>query len=398
VSTVTWHVPGRIEVLGKHTDYAGGRVLVCAIDRAVSVTATPGIQGIYASSTASDEPVSVVAGQDPGLPAGHWGRYVQTVVDRLTANFGSLIACRLSVSTTLPLASGMSSSSALLCGVALALADLNGISDTDAWHRNTPDGLALAGYLARVENGLSWGDLAGARGVGTAGGSEDHTAMLCAVPGELSQFAFDPVERLADVPLPAWLSFVVAVSGVPAEKTAGALHAYNSSSHATREILARWNAGMPNAASSLATAVVADAGEGRLGRLVADDSRLVARLRHFIAESTVLVPGAAHALSAGDLNGFGALVDESQWYAETDLGNQVPETVDLAASARELGAHAASAFGAGFGGSVWALVDTQHADEFATQWLDLYRRRFPDRTAADVLVTRPAAAAERLYE
>ncbi len=396
MTSVTWRVPGRIEVLGKHTDYAGGRVLVCAIDRAVTVSATAGGDGITATSTASDEPVRLVAGQDPGLRAGHWGRYVQTVVDRLTANFGPLLPCGITVSTTLPLASGMSSSSALLSGVALALADLNGLPDTELWQRNIPNRLALAGYLARVENGLSWGDLAGLKGVGTAGGSEDHTAMICAVPGKLSQFEFSPMRHLADVPLPASLSFVVAVSGVPAEKTAGALHAYNKASLATREILSRWNAGSSTPAVSLAAAVEEDAGEGRLAGLVADDPGLDARLRHFIAESTVLVPGAVHALSVGDLEGFGAVVVESQQRATTDLGNQVPETIALAASALPLGAYAASAFGAGFGGSVWALVDTEHANDFAGRWLAHYRSQFPDRTTADVIVTRPSEAAERL--
>ena len=72
----------------------------------------------------------------------------------------------------------MSSSSALLCGVALALADLNGFSATPAWQDACPDRLSLAGYLACIENGRTWRGLAGSRGVGTFGGSEDHTAML----------------------------------------------------------------------------------------------------------------------------------------------------------------------------------------------------------------------------
>ena len=58
---------------------------------------------------------------------------------------------------------------------------------------------------------------------------------------------------------------------------------------------------------------------------------------------------------------FGDLVDRSQQLAERRLGNQVPETIELARSARELGARAASAFGAGFGGSVWALVSRADA-------------------------------------
>ena len=61
--------------------------------------------------------------------------------------------------------------------------------------------------------------------------------------------------------------------------------------------------------------------------------------------------------------------------AETHLGNQVPETVTLQRSARELGAVAASAFGAGFGGAVWALVPESEADEFLTRWATLYQKK-----------------------
>ncbi len=70
-------------------------------------------------------------------------------------------------------------------------------------------------------------------------------------------------------------------------------------------------------------------------------------------------------------------MDRSQQAAEKLLGNQVPETIFLAASARRLGAAAASAFGAGFGGSVWALVETAGADGFLAAWADQYRAEFP---------------------
>ena len=78
----------------------------------------------------------------------------------------------------------------------------------------------------------------------------------------------------------------------------------------------------------------------------------------------MIVPGAADALAEGDLDRFGALVDRSQAGAEAALGNQVPETIHLQRSARRLGARAASAFGAGFGGSVWALVAATGAETF----------------------------------
>jgi galactokinase len=68
----------------------------------------------------------------------------------------------------------------------------------------------------------------------------------------------------------------------------------------------------------------------------------------------------------------------SQHLAERLLGNQVPQTIHLAASAYPLGAVAASAFGAGFGGAVWAMVPREAAAEFATRWRQDYLERFPE--------------------
>jgi galactokinase len=79
------------------------------------------------------------------------------------------------------------------------------------------------------------------------------------------------------------------------------------------------------------------------------------------------------------------------------LGNQVPETIALAQSARELGAVAASAFGAGFGGSVYALVDTAGAEEFRHRWVKAYSAAFPNRgTDATFFVTRAEPPATSL--
>ena len=90
----------------------------------------------------------------------------------------------------------------------------------------------------------------------------------------------------------------------------------------------------------------------------------------------------------------GTLVDRSQQAAEDLLGNQVPETVALARLARELGAHAASSFGAGFGGSVWALVDALRADAFKEDWLAAYAARHPAAaTRAEAFLARPGPGA-----
>jgi galactokinase len=75
----------------------------------------------------------------------------------------------------------------------------------------------------------------------------------------------------------------------------------------------------------------------------------------------------------------------------------VPETIHLAQRARELGAHAASAFGAGFGGSVWAMVDRDDADLFGQRWLEGFEQRFPAAARyAQCFTARPAAGARRI--
>ena len=96
-----------------------------------------------------------------------------------------------------------------------------------------------------------------------------------------------------------------------------------------------------------------------------------------MARSRSIIPAAAAALERGDLAAFGRQVDASQAGAEEGLENQVPETIHLARRARALGAHAASSFGAGFGGSVWAMVERDAVDSFGRAWMDGYQREFP---------------------
>ncbi len=392
-----WRVPGRIEVLGKHTDYAGGHVLVCAVEQGVTAVARrrPGSR-LVAHSAEFADPVEVTESGPDALAAGHWGRYVATAWRRLAANFGALPGAELAISTTLPLASGMSSSSALLSGAALALADLAGLRETPTWRDHVGDDpLDWAMYLASIENGGDFGPLLGNGGVGTRGGSEDHTARFCSCPGQLGWFGFDPLARHGHVAVPHGWVFVVAVSGVSAQKTGPAQADYNRASSATREILHRWDVRTGCDDASLAAAVRSDdRALDVLGSLLTEPA-LFARLEQFVTESEVLVPAAVDALRRGDVEEFGEAVAHSQRLAEQSLGNQVPETVALAADARALGAPAASSFGAGFGGSVWALVRTADADAFAADWLGRYRAAF-DRPAASTLVTAAAGPAERL--
>ena len=123
----------------------------------------------------------------------------------------------------------------------------------------------------------------------------------------------------------------------------------------------------PRAADRLRTVLSSDA---QVGPYTAAD--LLARLDHFELENGEILKPAGDALAAGDLARFGELVDCSQQLTIDLLQNQVPQTIDLAKQARAAGAVAASAFGAGFGGSVWALVPVTAAEGFAAAWRSAY--------------------------
>ena len=256
----------------------------------------------------------------------------------------------------------------------------------------------LAEYLGTIENGQSFGELAGERGVGTFGGSEDHTAILCASAGNLAQYAFCPVRLERTVPFPTDHVLVVATSGVAAEKTGAVREHYNRLSSMIVEILDRWQSATGERYPTLAAAIGASPGAAEnIRQLLRAEAACLARFEHFLLESNELIPAAADVLAQGDLAKLGILVDQSQQAAEQLLGNQVPETAFLARKARELGAIAASAFGAGFGGSVWALVPEAEADAFRARLTDAYAAVFPVAARqSEVLVTQAGPGAVEL--
>jgi galactokinase len=281
-----------------------------------------------------------------------------------------------------------------MIAVFLALAGVNDIASGEPFRASIDDRLAFAGYLATIENGRTFRGLTGDLGVGTFGGSEDHTAILCCRAGHLSRYAFGPVRFEEDLVLPDGWTFVVASSGVIAEKTGAARGAYNRASQLAGDALVAWNVATARQDPTLeAAATSAPGARERLMEILRKVRTgpwpaevLVARAEQFCLESLDLIPAASAALHRGNLEQFGANVDQSQRAAETWLGNQVPETVFLAASARACGAVAASAFGAGFGGSVWALVPQVEATRFQAEWRARYVATFPGHAAAAVFV------------
>ena len=389
-------VPGRIEVLGKHTDYAGGRSITCATEQGFSFVfrARPDRRLVVIDARFNRRAECALHADAP--PAtGHWSNYVLTVIRRLRRNFPGLsVGADVAFASTLPTAAGLSTSSALIIGTYLVLSRINGLPAHPEYHGTLGDPARLAGYLGSIENGQTFGTLAGDEGVGTHGGSEDHTAILLSEAGRLGCFRYHPhIVRLASLPLDDGLTFVVAASGIAAAKTGGAQSRYNRAASLVVDLVRRWNDAEGRRDETLSDALDSSGGAlVRLRALASVDER--PRLAHFLVEDREILPAALEALAAGDVTAFGRLVDRSQASAETLLGNQVPETVTLARLARELGADAASAFGAGFGGSVWALVDAARAELFAKAWAVRYAERHPDASArAEFFTTRPGRGA-----
>lgn len=400
-----WVVPGRIEVLGKHTDYAGGRSLLCTVERGL----------VLVSAVRSDRRVVVLDAVRQGRaefdltrpdtlrPTRGWPLYPGTVARRFVRNFGDAVeGATIAMASGLPSSAGMSSSSALTVGIALALAAAGRVTSHPAWLHELRERPDLAGYLGAVENGLRFRSLEGDSGVGTLGGAQDHTAILCSREQSLVQFAWAPPTLERVVPWPADHVFAIAVSGVVASKAGAARARYNRAARTVAHLLRSWNlrthrhdATLHQALCSSSDAPVRLREVARLeatGEFSAE--HLLARVDQFEQETEVLVPGATDAIARGDLATFGALVARSQAGAERALENQVVETVRLVELARLLGAPAASAFGAGFGGSVWALVPAGHADGFLSAWRERYIRAHPDVAArASWLITRPAPPA-----
>lgn len=399
VSQTRWSiwVPGRVELFGKHTDYAGGRSILCATERGFAVRCAARRDGnVVITDVILGEEAAIGRG-DQGNDPPHWVHYISTVCRRLAHNFPSATrGADIAFVSDLPRAAGLSSSSALMISVFVALAKANDLRSSAEFRSEIFTREELATYLSCIENGESFRSLEGDRGVGTSGGSQDHVAIMASEAGRFVQYSFSPVRREASYSLPKDHVLVVGFSGVSAEKTGGAMESYNSAAALVKELLDRFNVQTGRGDTALAQAMhssseavsllkdLAAAMDAEKGR----GERVTARLEQFLLESEFIIPAVATAMGRGSFKELGSLAARSHEAAAQGVGNQIAETDALALLARELGAVAASPFGAGFGGSVWALVARDAAERFVSDWEAGYTERFPDfKGKAEFFVT-----------
>ncbi|MGH7656452.1 MAG: galactokinase family protein [Gemmatimonadaceae bacterium] len=379
--TREYFVPGRIELVGKHVDYAGGRSLTVATELAIRARATTIPEPVIRLRRGAKEmAMDVQLSPNAKATSLRSSAYVTAVARRFARDFPhARNGVSIELQSNLPTSAGLSSSTALVVTLALAFVDANDLTTDERWRAAIPTPMAFAEYVAAIETGEAYADFPRDGGVGVRGGAQDHVAIVCAEEGRVGQFRYLPAQLERRIAWPDDMAIAIAVSGVHATKTGNAKAAYNRLADAMR---------------------TEDRGpktEDRRPR-TEDGTRDVAERRaQFREEVDVIVPGVGDAIRDRDWARLGVLVDRSQALAESVLGNQVPETVHLARVARAQGAVAASAFGAGFGGAVWAMVPRAYADGFLASWRADYERAFPaKRSRAKWSVTRPAGPARRV--
>ena len=334
--------PGRVNLIGEHTDYNGLPVLPMALDREIVLryTARADTRVLLRNADPRFRPIEFTLDEDiPRDPDGAWGNYPRAAAQALWRELGPLRGLEAEVSSSLPVASGLSSSSALVVATALALLDVN--------ERTVPRE-RLMDLLARGE-----------RYVGLEGGGMDQAISLGGVAGCALRIDFRPSLRLEPIPIPADWRIVVAPSLVEARKSSGAREAYNQRVRECGEALSRvTDHESRDYADLLARMSGADALAAANPAL---DETLFRRFRHVVTEAG-RVDEAVAALRTDDLAGFGALLSASHTSLRDDYEVSAPALDELVAIAEGAGAAGARLTGAGFGGSIVAVAAAGHAD------------------------------------
>ena len=256
----------------------------------------------------------------------------------------------------------------------------------------------LAWYLGCVENGLDFPGLPGSAGVGTHGGSEDHTAILACQTDHVSLFRFVPVTPLGDTRMPADWTFVIASSGVQADKADSVKDRYNRAverrARAACDLeprVGRAGAVAGRRAGQRPARRRCSSTNGSTATSVFSADDLRRRLRHFMRE-TARAPHAAAAFQERRSAGRSASWPRSRSARRTSCSaTRFPRPSRSPTLAREIGAFASSSFGAGFGGSVWAAVPAADAQRFGDAWVRAYAAAHAARRHGG-LVRRPARA------
>jgi galactokinase len=365
VSTASsrWRAPGRVNLIGEHTDYNQGFVLPFAIDAACTATvAHRDRPEITVRSTQADEPVTITLDElRPGT--GGWAGYALGVVWDLRRRGVGVPGLAIEVDSTVPRGAGLSSSAALVCSVATALDELLELS------LSADDLLAVT---RAAENDF----------VGAPTGGMDQLAVLRCTAGH-ALFCDMRTLQAEQVPFDlAGHGLTVLVVDTRAE------HGHASGEYRKRR------AGCERAAALLGVPALRDVAvddlDAALDRLPDDELRRY--VRHVVSEDERVLR-TVELLRAGRPDAIGPLLAESHASMRDDFRITIPELDVAVDTLLEQGALGARMTGGGFGGCAIGLIDPARAgDAEAAVRREYSVRGFREPQAFTV---RPAGGARR---
>jgi galactokinase len=360
-----WRAPGRVNLIGEHTDYNDGLVLPIALPQRILVTAGARTDGVLAVASTQHDGVTEFSLESlaPGSVE-DWAAYPAGAAWILRGAGYEIGGANLLVESDLPTGAGLSSSAALLCATAVALLGLRGIEVA-------PD--EVARLAQRAENQY----------VGAPVGLMDQMASMCCTAGHALYFDIRAMstDQIPFDPAADGLSLLVVDVKAPHRHVDGEYAARRKSCEQAAAEL-----GVP----ALRSVSVADL-DGALARLSDDVVRR--RVRHVVTEIH-RVEEAVALMRAGKLREVGPLFTASHVSLRDDFEITVPEldvAVDAALAAGALGARMT---GGGFGGCIIALVEANAADPV----LAAIEKAFADHgfTTPSSLAADPSPGASRI--
>jgi galactokinase len=320
-----WHAPGRVNLIGEHTDYNEGFVLPFALSRgtlAVAGRRSDGVLEVRSRQVSGGGAVIPISALEPGAITG-WAAYPAGVVWAMRAAGHQVGGVSMVLDSDLPRGAGLSSSAALECAVALALNDLHGLAVPRS---------ELVTIAQRAENDF----------VGVPSGIMDQSASLLCQTGHALLLDCRTSEAVA----------------VPFDPAATGLELLVIDTCARRELTdgdyASRRSECEQAAHALGLRSLRDITDvAELSRLA--DPLLRRRARHVITENQRVIETVA-LLRAGRLGEAGTLLAASHVSLRDDFEISWPEADVTVTAATRAGALGARMIGGGFGGSVIALV------------------------------------------
>jgi galactokinase len=345
MSSGVWAAPGRVNLIGEHTDYNDGFVLPFALAQRTVVTASL-VDAPHWTVSSEQTPGEDVSFEEQDLKPGGvtgWAAYVAGVVWALQEADFSVPRARISITSDVPPGAGLSSSAALECAVLTALVDLGGLD------LPVDDRPALA---QRAENDY----------VGMPCGIMDQSASTLCRAGH-ALFLDCRSLQTAHIPFDlssAGLAMLVIDTKAP--------HRHVSGEYAARR------ASCEAAAAALGVPALRDVTDLPAALTRLDDEVMRRRVRHVVTEDQRVL-SVVDLLRSGRAREIGPLLTESHASMRDDFEITVPEVDTAVETALAAGAYGARMTGGGFGGCVLALVDASAADRVADAVKDEFASR-----------------------